>query len=124
MSRVVRLVRFFKKLFVPVLDHDAAQEAERRKSIAQSISDDQIHLSTVRNALQVPEASIADKLTFALSSMPEATTDFPYAKELFLDILEYLEANREVSSEEANTLRTTIEDVSSVKELMLMSAAS
>jgi hypothetical protein len=124
MSRVVRLVRFFKKLFVPVLDHDSAQEAERRKAIAQSISDDQIHLSTVRNALQVPEASIADKLTFAISSMPEAITDFPYAKEMFLDILEYLEAKQEVTSEEANTLRTTIEDISSVQELMLMSAAS
>lgn len=123
MSRVVRLVRFFKKFFIPVLDHNAAQEAERRRAIAKTISDDQIHLSTVRNALQVPDASVADKLTFALASMPEATTNFPYAKEMFLDILEYLESTQEVTSEEANSLRTTIEEITSVQELMSMSAS-
>ena len=49
-----RFVRFFKRIFQPPeLTHEAAQEAAKRKKIAQGISDDEIYIQTVRNALKV-----------------------------------------------------------------------
>ena len=82
-----RFIRFFKKLFVPPeLTHEASREAERRIEIAARISDDEIYVQTVRNALKVPDASISDKLTFTFSSLPEVTTNFDYAKNLFFDM--------------------------------------
>jgi hypothetical protein len=122
-SKMNRFVRFFKRLFVPELTHDAAQEAEKRKKIAKGISDDQIYVQTVRNALKVPEATLSDKLTFAFSSLPEATTNFPFAKDMFIDILDYLMSNEEISVEEVELFKRTIENIGSFEDLMMIATA-
>ena len=114
-----RFIRFFKRLFVPPeLSHSAAQEAKRRKKIAARITDDEIYVQTVRNALKVPDASLSDKLTFAFTSLPNVTTNFPYAKNLFIDIIDFLISRDEVSSEEAHLLKRSIKNVSSFEDLM------
>ena len=66
-----RFVRFFRRIFTPPkLSHHASQVAQKRIEIASKISDDEIYVQTVRNALRVPDASVTDKLTFAFSSLP------------------------------------------------------
>lgn len=114
-----RFVRFFKKLFVPELSHDASREAKKRIEIARSISDDQIYVQTVKNALKVDDATLFDKLTFAFTSLPEASTNFPYAKNIFFDILDYLLRNDEISSEEVNLLKNQLKNVGSLEDLMM-----
>ncbi|MFX0123135.1 MAG: hypothetical protein ACFFAE_05815 [Candidatus Hodarchaeota archaeon] len=116
-----RFIRFFKKLFVPELSHDAAQEAKRRRKIAQSISEDQIYVQTIRNALKVDDATLTDKLTFAFTSLPEVNTNFPYAKDMFFDILEFLMSNKEITSEEVNMYRTQLKNIGSLEDLMMIS---
>ena len=118
-----RFVRFFKRILVPVLSHDASREAKKRIEFAAKISDDQIHVSTVRNALKVPDASLSDKLTFAFTSLPEATTNFPFAKDMFFDILDFLESNEEISSEEVNLLKSSLENIESLDQIMTMATA-
>ncbi|PWI47527.1 hypothetical protein CEE45_11395 [Candidatus Heimdallarchaeota archaeon B3_Heim] len=86
--------------------------------IASKISDDEIYVQTVRNALRVPEATVTDKLTFAFSSLPEAPTNFPNAKNLFFDILEFLEINEEITSTDVQLFKETLEHVNSFEELM------
>jgi len=114
-----RFVRFFRRIFTPPkLSHDASRVAQKRVEIASKISDDEIYVQTVRNALRVPEATVTDKLTFAFSSLPEAPTDFPNAKNLFFDILEFLEINEEVSSTEVQLFKEKLEKVNSFDELM------
>ena len=114
-----RFFRFFRKLFTPPkLSHDASRVAKKRIEIASKISDDQIYVQTVRNALRVPEATISDKLTFAFSSLPETPTDFPYAKDMFFDILEFLHANEEVSSEDIELFKNCLKGIKTFEELM------
>ena len=115
-----RFIRFFKKLFVPELSHGASQEAKKRRKIAQSISDDQIYVHTIRNALKVDDATISDKLTFAFTSLPEVNTNFPYAKDMFFDILEFLMSNNEISSEEVSMYRAQLEDIRSLEDLRMI----
>ena len=118
-----RFVRFFKKLFTPPkLSHDASRVAKKRIEIASKISDDEIYVQTVLNALRVPEASVSDKLTFAFSSLPETPTNFPYAKSLFFDILEFLRSNDEVSSEEINLFKESLKNINTFEDLMASSA--
>jgi hypothetical protein len=115
-----RFIRFFKKLFIPPqLTHEAAQEAKRRREISKGITDDEIWTATVRNALNVPDATLTDKLTFAFTSLPDVTTNFDYTKNIFLDILEFLVTNEEVTTEEANALKSTLENIGSFEELMM-----
>ncbi|MFX0014765.1 MAG: hypothetical protein ACFFB2_00805 [Promethearchaeota archaeon] len=117
-----RFIRFFKKLFVPELSHDASREAKKRDKIAQSITDDQIVLETIRNALNVgDDATLSDKLTFAFTSLPSASTDFTYAKNMFLDILEFLRSNDEISSEEVNLYKAQLKKIGSLEDLMALS---
>ncbi|MHA2243527.1 MAG: hypothetical protein ACXADY_01025 [Candidatus Hodarchaeales archaeon] len=115
-----RFIRFFKKLFVPVLTHDASREAKERIKIAQSIPEDQIFVHTIRNALKVEDASLSDKLTFAFTSLPDAQTNFTYAKNLFFDILEFLMNNDEITSEEVNLFKSQLKSISSLEALMMM----
>jgi len=118
-----RFIRFFKKLFEPPeLTHEASREAKRRIEIAKKISDDEIYVQTVRNALKVEDASISDKLTFAFTSLPEVNTNFDYAKNLFFDILEFLASNQEVTSEEASSLKTALEKIGSLEDLMMIAS--
>ncbi|UCE13308.1 MAG: hypothetical protein JSV04_14120 [Candidatus Heimdallarchaeota archaeon] len=121
MNRFIRIKRLFKRLFVPVLSHDAAQEADKRDKIAQKITDDQIYVQTVRNALKVDDATSSDKLTFAFSSLPDASTNFKYAKTMFFDILEFLMSTKEVTSEEVNIFKALLENINSFEELMMVS---
>jgi hypothetical protein len=121
--RMNRFVRFFKRIFVPVLSHDASRVAKKRIDIAAKITDDQIYVSTVRNALNVPDASLSDKLTFAFTSLPEATTNFPYAKGVFFDILDFLESNEEISSDVVNLLKSSLENIESLDQIMKMATA-
>ena len=115
-----RFIRFFRKIFIPPqLTHEAAQEAKRRRKISKDITDDEIWTATVRNALNVPDASLTDKLTFAFTSLPDVMTNFDYTKNIFLDILEFLVTNEEVTAEEANALKTVLENVGSFEELMM-----
>lgn len=114
-----RFVRFFKKIFIPPkLSHDASREATKRRAIASKISDDEIYVQTVRNALRVPDATISDKLTFAFSSLPETPTNFPNSKNLFFDIIEFLSINEEVTSEEVKLFKEALENVNSFEELI------
>lgn len=114
-----RFIKFIKRLFEPPeLSHSAAQEAKRRKEIAARITDDEIYVQTVRNALKVPDANLSDKLTFAFSSLPNVTTNFPYAKNLFIDIIDFLISRDEISSEEAHLLKKSIKNVDSFEEIM------
>ncbi|MFW9906532.1 MAG: hypothetical protein ACFFFH_19655 [Candidatus Thorarchaeota archaeon] len=117
-----RFIRFFKKLFVPELSHDASQEAKKRRKIAQAITDDQIIVHTIRNALKVDDATVSDKLTFAFASLPEVNTNFPYAKNMFFDILEFLVSNKEITSEEVNMYRAQLKNISSLEDLMMIAA--
>ncbi|MHA2290060.1 MAG: hypothetical protein ACXABG_14845 [Promethearchaeota archaeon] len=114
-----RFVRFFRRIFTPPkLSHDASRVARKRMEISSKISDDEIYVQTIRNALRVPEASVTDKLTFAFSSLPEAPTNFPNAKNLFFDILEFLEINEEVTSSDVQLFRETLKHVNSFDELI------
>ena len=114
-----RFVRFFKKIFTPPkLSHDASREATKRREIASKISDDEIYVQTVRNALRVPDATISDKLTFAFSSLPETPTNFPNSKILFFDIIEFLSMNNEVTSEEVEEFKQALKDITTFEELM------
>ena len=114
-----RFVRFFRKIFTPPkLSHDASREATKRREIASKISDDEIYVQTVRNALRVPDATISDKLTFAFSSLPETPTNFPNSKNLFFDIIEFLSINNEVTSEEVQLFKEALKDINTFEELM------
>jgi len=115
-----RFIRFFKKLFVPELTHDASQEAMKRRKIAQGFSDDQIYVHTIRNALKVDDATISDKLTFAFTSLPEVDTNFPYAKNMFFDVLEFLMSNKEITSEEVNLYKAHLKEIGSLEDLMMI----
>ncbi len=117
-----RFIRFFRNLFVPVLSHDASREAKERIKIAQSIPEDQIYVHTIRNALKVEDATQSDKLTFAFTSLPDAKTNFSYAKKLFFDILEFLMSNDEITSEEVNLFKSLLKNISSLEALMMMAA--
>ena len=118
-----RFVRFFKRLFIPELSHEVAQEAAIRDKISKTITDDQIYVQTVRNALKVPDASIEDKLTFAFSSLPDAITNFELAKSLFLDIMEYLVSNHEITPAEQMVYLTKLKQINSIEELMKLAAS-
>ena len=114
-----RFVRFFKKIFTPPkLSHDASREATKRREIASKISDDEIYVQTVRNALRVPDATISDKLTFAFSSLPETPTNFPNSKNLFLDIIEFLLINQEITEEEIQQFKLALKNINTFEELM------
>ncbi len=118
-EKMNRFVRFFQKIFTPPkLSHDASREATKRRAIASKISDDEIYVQTVRNALRVPDATISDKLTFAFSSLPETPTNFSNSKNLFFDIIEFLSINEEVTSEEVAQFKEVLKNVNSFEELM------
>jgi len=118
-----RFVRFFKRLFIPELSHEVSQEAEIRDKISKTITDDQIYVQTVRNALKVPDASIEDKLTFAFSSLPDAITNFELAKNLFVDIMDFLVSNQEVTPAEQMLYLAKLKQVNSFEELMTLAAS-
>jgi hypothetical protein len=117
-----RFVRFFKRFFVPELTHDASREAKKRIKIARGISEDQIYVQTVRNALNVADATLSDKLTFAFTSLPEANTNFTSAKSMFFDILDFLRSENEITSEEVGLYKAQLKNIGSLRDLMMIPA--
>lgn len=99
--------------------HDGTEIAEKRDRIANGMSEDEIIVQTVYNALRVPNANLLEKLILAFSTLPEARSDFSLAKDRFNDILEFLETNEEVTSEEILQLKQSIENVDSFQELLV-----
>ena len=102
-------------------NHDGTEIAEKRDRIANEISEDEIFVQTVNNALKVPNANLTEKLILAFSTIPEARSDFSLAKNRFIRILDLLETNGEVTSEEILILKHSIQSLNSLQELLLKS---
>ena len=119
-----RFTRWIKKniLKIPVLTHESAQIAEEREKVASQISDDQIYIQTIKQAMEV-EASDYEKLMFAFSGLPETYSDFPSAKLLFIDILEVLEAQDLVTKGEIEKFKQLLKTVNSYDDLMQQAAS-
>ncbi len=98
--------------------HDGTEIAEKRDRIADEMSEDEIFIRTVDNALKVPNANSLEKLILAFSTIPEARSDFPLARDRFIDILDFLETNEEFPPEEIVLLKHSIENVNSFQELL------
>lgn len=98
--------------------HDGTEIAEKRDIIANGMSEDEIFIRTVYNALKVPNANSLEKLILAFSTIPEARSNFSLAKDRFISILDFLETNEEVPSEEILLLKHSIDNVNSFQELL------
>ncbi|UCG89618.1 MAG: hypothetical protein JSU57_03855 [Candidatus Heimdallarchaeota archaeon] len=97
---------------------DGSKVAKKRNKIANQLTEDEIFIETVHNALRVPNASSTEKLAFALTSIPEARIDFPHAKTRLSDILDLLLKKKLVTSEEVILLKRSIKDINSIEELI------
>lgn len=100
--------------------HDGLKEAKRRDKIANQITDDEIFVQTVHNALKVPDASLMEKLTFAFTSIPETTINFHHAKNRLTSILDLLAIRGDVILEEVILLKHSIENINSLEELLAL----
>ncbi len=100
--------------------HDSTKIAKKRNKIANRITDDEVHLETVYNALKVPNANLIEKLTLALTSFPEARLDFSHAKNRFNNILDLLVAKEQVASEDVSSFKHFIKNIDSLKDLLAM----
>lgn len=108
-------VSFVKK---PKVTHNSSKIAKKRNKIANQLPEDEIFVQTVHNALQVPNASLVEKLTFTFTSIPEARIDFPHAKRRVINILDLLAAREEITSEEVALLKQSIENINSLENLL------
>ncbi len=117
-----RIGRFIRKIFrrpIPELPADAT--FEEREALAKSISEEQIYLETVKNAINAEGASLTDKIIFALSSLPPQN-NFEDTKQLFYEIIEKLVEDGDISEEEKELLRKFVEPLRSLDELFTMAA--
>lgn len=115
-----RFTRWIKKniLKVPVLSHDSAQIAEEREKVSSQISDEQIFVQTVKQAISVNDASDFEKIMFALSGLPDTYTDFPSAKEMFFEILAFLETQGELDKSTIDNFNKLLLDINNYEMLM------
>ncbi len=97
--------------------HDGTKIAKERNRIANEISNDEIFIQTVYNALKVLDANVIEKLILAFSSIPETRVDFSLAKARLISFLDSLETTEEVPSEEITLLKHSIENINSLQEL-------
>ena len=111
--------RFFRWIRPKPLDHKEAQIAERREQLAKSLTEWDIYVQTVYNALKADGASESDKLIFALGSLPQ-DQGFEYTKDLFREILEYLVDLKKLPREEADLLIGMADQIGSLEELFTM----
>ncbi len=112
-----RLGRFLRRLFrrpIPELPADAT--FEEREALAQSISDEQVYLETVKNAINAEGATLTDKLIFALSSLPPQD-NFEDTKTIFYEILEKLVEDGDITTEEKEELSRAVKPLRSLEEL-------
>lgn len=100
------------------ITHNGSKIAKKRNKIANQITEDEIFVQTVYNALKVPNACLIEKLTFALTAFPEVRINFLKAKSSFIDILDLLVTKEDVSSEEVTLLKHAIENINSLEELL------
>ncbi len=113
------LMKLYRRFVPKKLDHEQAQIAEVRNQLASQITDEQIYVETVRNAIKAEGASIADKLQFALMSLPPPD-DFEKKKELFESILDYLILNDpDIERTEASELLQAARNVNRLEDLFL-----
>lgn len=118
-----RLGRFLRRIFrrpIPELPADAS--FEERETLARSISDEQVYLETVKNAINAEGASLTDKLMFALSSLPPQNT-FEETKAMFYEILEKLEEDGDITPEEKEQLVQAAKPLQSLEELFTAMAS-
>ena len=115
-----RFTRWIKKniLKVPVLSHDSAQIAEEREKVSSQISDEQIFVQTVKRAIIVDDASDFEKIMFALSGLPDTYTNFPLAKKMFFEILEFLETRGEIDKTNIDNFNQLLLDIHNYEMLM------
>lgn len=104
--------------------HDSTKIAKKRDKIANRITEEEIFVETVYNALRVPNANLVEKLTLAFTSIPDAWIDFSHAKNRFNDILDLLVAKEEVASEEVSSFKHFIKNINSLKELLSMNVVA
>ncbi|MFX1283371.1 MAG: hypothetical protein ACFFB5_06940 [Promethearchaeota archaeon] len=102
----------------------ASEVAKKRNKIANKLTEDEIFVQTVSNALRVPNANLKEKLAFALTSIPETKIDFPHAKKRLIFILDLLVKKEVVTSEEVILLKRSIENINSVEELVAMGTSN
>lgn len=111
------LRRLYRRFVPKKLDHDQAQIAEIREHLASQITDEQIYLETVRNAITADGATMADKIQFALMSLPPPD-DFEKKRELFESILDYLILNDpEIEKSEASELLRAARNMNRLEDL-------
>ncbi|MFX0184964.1 MAG: hypothetical protein ACFE95_17920 [Candidatus Hodarchaeota archaeon] len=100
--------------------HDGLKEAKKRDKIANQITDDEIFVQTVYNALKVPDASIVEKLTFAFTSIPETMINFHYAKNRLSNILDLLATRGKIILKEVIFIKHLIQKANSFEELLAL----
>ncbi len=114
-----RLGRFIRKIFrrpIPELPADAT--FEERETLARSISEEQIYLETVKNAINADGASLTDKLMFALTSLPPQE-NFEDTKIFFYEILEKLLEDGDITPEEKEELIQAVKPLRSLEDIGL-----
>ena len=98
--------------------HDSTEIADQRDKIANEISEDEIIIHTLYNALKLPNANLIEKLIIALSTIPETRTNFSLAKARFFKLLDLLEINGKVTSEEIMLFKHSVKHLNSFQELI------
>ena len=102
------------------MTHDGSEVAKKRNKIANQLTEDEIFIQTVYNALRVPNASLIEKIAFALTSIPEVKIDFTLAKRRLFYILDLLVKRETVTSEEVILLKHSIENINSNEEFVAL----
>jgi hypothetical protein len=100
------------------ITHDGTKIADQRDKIANELSEDEIIIQTLYNALKLPNANLTEKLRIAFSTIPEIRSNFSIAKVRFLKLLESLETNGKVTSEEITILKHSAQNLNSFQELL------
>jgi hypothetical protein len=98
--------------------HNSTEIADQRDKIANELCEDEIIIQTLYNALKLPNASLTEKLIIALSTIPETRSNFSIAKSRFIRLLDSLETNGKVTSEDIMLLKLTVQNLNSVQELI------
>lgn len=100
------------------LDHTFTKIANEREKYANMLSDEFIYYQTVKQALNADGASMTDKLTFALSGLPEANLNFEKTKTQFFDILFYMAGKQEIENKELVQYSNAVKNLSSITQLL------
>jgi hypothetical protein len=98
--------------------HTHTEIADQRDKIANELSEDEIIIQTLYNALKLPNANLSEKLIIALSTIPETRSNFSKAKNRFLSLLDSLEINGKVTSEDIMLLKHSVQTLNSFQELI------